>query len=504
MTGIHKHKCSLCGTVFQHGHESFEDFAAHICPACGYLELMVYKHGDPPMSQSETRKAAANFLRGLNDPDGSVRAAAAFSLGWLAVEPQRAVPVLAERASRDPHAAVRRAAVAGLGRFGAESCTAASALALPALTAALKDQDQFVRGQALRVISGFGKAALGKEIEYEAGAVAGTFTGELCRCVGHRYQVQTVALSPDRRYALSGSGQPPDGSLTDPDYSVRLWDLEAESQVGCFLGHTDQVASVVFSPDGRRCLSGSHDATVRLWDFETGQCLRCLEGHTDRVKRVTISADGHHALSGGCDQTLRLWDLDNGQQIRCFPKQKHMIMDVVFSQDGSRGLSGSLDGTVQLWNLASRGTLWPWTTRHHVASVDVTPNLVRMAFDSNGNYVLCASRNKTLALWDVHTGREMRCFHRDAPSVTSIAVASDGRRILSGGQDGTLRLWDVQTGQELACYEGHQAEVLAVTISPDGLFALSGGADRTVRLWELPEAELPRMSGSSFVMVPGN
>ena len=354
------------------------------------------------------------------------------------------------------------------------------------------------------MISGFGKAALGKEIEYEAGAVAGTFTGELCRCVGHRYQVQTVALSPDRRYALSGSGQPPDGSLTDPDYSVRLWDLEAESQVGCFLGHTDQVASVVFSPDGRRCLSGSHDATVRLWDFETGQCLRCLEGHTDRVKRVTISADGHHALSGGCDQTLRLWDLDNGQQIRCFPKQKHMIMDVVFSQDGSRGLSGSLDGTVQLWNLASRGTLWPWTTRHHVASVDVTPNLVRMAFDSNGNYVLCASRNKTLALWDVHTGREMRCFHRDAPSVTSIAVASDGRRILSGGQDGTLRLWDVQTGQELACYEGHQAEVLAVTISPDGLFALSGGADRTVRLWELPEAELPRMSGSSFVMVPGN
>ncbi|KAG2078465.1 hypothetical protein BDR04DRAFT_963546, partial [Suillus decipiens] len=49
--------------------------------------------------------------------------------------------------------------------------------------------------------------------------------------------------------------------------TVRLWDAATGQPVGEPLrGHTNSVASVSFSPDGNRIVSGSEDETVRLWD----------------------------------------------------------------------------------------------------------------------------------------------------------------------------------------------------------------------------------------------
>ena len=45
-------------------------------------------------------------------------------------------------------------------------------------------------------------------------------------------------------------------------------------------GHKGWVRSVAVSPDGKWAASGSEDKTVKIWDLETGECRATLGGHT--------------------------------------------------------------------------------------------------------------------------------------------------------------------------------------------------------------------------------
>jgi WD40 repeat protein len=141
-----------------------------------------------------------------------------------------------------------------------------------------------------------------------------------------------------------------------------LWDAETGQEIRTFLGHTGLVNSVAFSPDGKRVLTGAglhgrpgsdsdEDNTAKLWDAETGQELRTFRGHTSNVYSVAFSPDGTLVLTGSEDSTAKLWDAETGQEIRTFRGHTRGVSSVAFSPDGTRVLTGSEDRTARIWQL---------------------------------------------------------------------------------------------------------------------------------------------------------
>jgi serine/threonine protein kinase len=89
--------------------------------------------------------------------------------------------------------------------------------------------------------------------------------------------------------------------------------------------------------------------------------------------------------------------------------------------------------------------------------------------------------------------------------VTSVVFLGDGRRALSGASDKTVRLWDLDSGTELRSFVGHADEVTCIAIAPDGKHFASACSTGTVRIWDInsqrPLRVLPDCPGSVHKVV---
>ena len=178
---------------------------------------------------------------------------------------------------------------------------------------------------------------------------------------------------------------------------INLWDVASGTLKATLEGHTDEINSIGFSPNGTILVSGSEDRTVRLWDVAGGQLRTTLEGHTYWVYSVAFSPDGSTLASGSRDGTIRLWDMASGQLKKTL-ERSGLVFSVAFSPDGSTLASGSKAGTVRLWDMAS-GQLKKILEGHgnEVYSVSYAPS---------GTILASASLDGTILLWDATAAAE--------------------------------------------------------------------------------------------------
>jgi WD40 repeat protein len=96
------------------------------------------------------------------------------------------------------------------------------------------------------------------------------------------------------------------------DNTLKVWDAQTGQETLTLKGHSGEVTSVSFSPDGKRIVSGGGEypkpAEIKVWDAQTGQETLTLKGHSDVVTSVSFSPDGKRIVSGSYDNTLKVWD----------------------------------------------------------------------------------------------------------------------------------------------------------------------------------------------------
>jgi WD40 repeat protein len=157
------------------------------------------------------------------------------------------------------------------------------------------------------------------------------------------------------------------------------------------------------------------------------------------------------------------------------------VLGVDLSPDKQFIVSASRDAKILLWN-AETGALVREFERQHQG--DITS----VAFSPNGQYVVSTALDRYAILWDVATGAEIRRFVGHSDNTLSANFNPDGTLLATGGKDNLVIIWDVATGQEIKRFEGHTSRVPFVHFTPDGLHILSSSTEAL--LWKVDTLEI--------------
>ena len=290
-------------------------------------------------------------------------------------------------------------------------------------------------------------------------------------------------------------------------------------------GHTCDVYSLTFSPDGIFLVSGSRDNTAKLLDVQIGGVLKTFHGHSGWVLSVSISLDNTTVASGSVDRMIRLWDTQTGDCHCIITGHNQNVMSVSFSPTNSKLLiSASYDHTVRQWDIngcqigptcdgdgvafSSDGAFFvSWKWRGTVATVCSSDSGLAIAklqlsswfqcccFSHDGKFV-AGSSDRTIYVWDITSSdpHPIETFIGHTGNITSLTFSSSlasSSSLISSSDDQSIKFW--QIGASLTIPATTNSESVPPYLAPitlislqtiDGI-AISSDMGGVVRTWDI-------------------
>jgi WD40 repeat protein len=161
------------------------------------------------------------------------------------------------------------------------------------------------------------------------------------------------------------------------------------------------------------------------------------------------------------------------------------VYAVAYSPDGKFLVTASFDNTLKLWETATGKEV-----RTYGGATGHTKQVISVAFNHDGSMIASGSTDNTLKVWDVPVSAPIRSF-KASDAVQAVALSPDGLKLAIGGKDGSLKLVTPTDFKELVKFQpGHQGAVTALAFSANSQLLASVGVDRTLRYWNVLKGEL--------------
>ena len=218
----------------------------------------------------------------------------------------------------------------------------------------------------------------------------------------------SMAFSPDgKMVAFYGSGKiyvwhtETRNVLTIPFLKQKSVDFRNEAMVNQLLNARllNEVSVLMFSPDGKKLVSGTVGGEGQMWDAETGAELASF---------FAVQEPG----PGG------------------FVSYENRITALAFSSNGALLAVGSSQ-KIRLLGSSKQPRL-----------KDVPRDTKSLAFSPDDTVLVAGLRNGGIELFDMATGEKISTLNGHTATVETLVFSPDGKTLASTGQDGTILVWD--------------------------------------------------------------
>ncbi len=119
-----------------------------------------------------------------------------------------------------------------------------------------------------------------------------------------------------------------------------------------------------------------------------------------------------------------------------------------------------------------------------------------LIFTPDGNRLISISEDKTIRIWNVQTGEQVKKFESQIGDgyegmLYASALSPDGKFLAVGGyqvsteKENYVIIIDIEKGEQVATAIGHTDVINSLSFSGSGQFLASGSADGTVRIWKM-------------------
>ncbi|XP_077471562.1 pre-mRNA 3' end processing protein WDR33 isoform X2 [Stigmatopora argus] len=268
---------------------------------------------------------------------------------------------------------------------------------------------------------------------------------------------------------------PPIGMLNNPMNAVTTKFVRTSTnKVKC------PVFVIRWTPEGRRLVTGASSGEFTLWNGLTFNFETILQAHDSPVRAMTWSHNDMWMLTADHGGYVKYWQ-SNMNNVKMFQAHKEAVREASFSPTDSKFATCSDDGTVRIWDFQRCHE--ERILRGHGADVKCVD------WHPSKGLVVSGSKDsqQPIKFWDPKTGQSLATLHAHKNTVMEVKWNSNGNWLLTASRDHLCKLFDIRNmKEELQVFRGHKKEATAVAWHPihEGLFA-SGGSDGSLLFWNV-------------------
>uniref|UniRef100_A0AAX7T0V6 Groucho/TLE N-terminal Q-rich domain-containing protein n=1 Tax=Astatotilapia calliptera TaxID=8154 RepID=A0AAX7T0V6_ASTCA len=243
-------------------------------------------------------------------------------------------------------------------------------------------------------------------------------------CLNRDNYIRSCRLLPDGRTLIVGGEA---STLSIWDLATPTPRIKAEltsSAPACY--------ALAISPDSKVCFSCCSDGNIAVWDLNNQTLVRQFQGHTDGASCIDISNDGTKLWTGGLDNTVRSWDLREGRQL-----QQHDFTSQIFSlgycPTGEWLAVGMENSNVEVLHVTK-----PDKYQLHLHESCV----LSLRFAHCGKWFVSTGKDNLLNAWRTPYGASI-FQSKESSSVLSCDISIDDKYIVTGSGDKKATVYEV-------------------------------------------------------------